>query len=105
VIVNIGAYRVPDARDQLPFVDQARPITLEEQRRVERRGGSSRVFAIEADGAAGCSEGRLRLAAGSRSLDEHGTGGQEPRLELVIGESRPVVRDLARETPLEGTHL
>ena len=76
---------IPDARIDLPLVYEAWRVTREHQARIDVHGAACVVVDVKQNLAGGLPAGGLRLAAGSRSLDQHGPGGSEPVGEFRVG--------------------
>jgi hypothetical protein len=107
VIVDVAPHVVPDARHQLPFVDEARPSTVEKQSRIHESGSPGLLVSIETNDAPGGSQRGLGLAATAWPLDEDGARRPQAHGKLVISEARKIAlcspkRGLAG---IRGTHL
>lgn len=95
MVIDVAADFVPDFLHELPLVDEPRLGALEQERRIQLARGPSCAVAVEPDGTRGAPEAGLRLPATPRPLDEYGTRGPEPALQLRIDEARAVVSDAA----------
>jgi hypothetical protein len=107
VIVDVAPHLVPDARHQLPLVDEARPSTVEKQSRIHESRSSGLLVSIEANGAPGGSQRGLGLAATAWPLDEDCARRSQAHGKLVISEARKIAlrspkRGLAG---IGGTHV
>src|SRR5450759_4929179 len=68
VVVNVAPDLVPDALHELPLVDEARPLAIEQECGVQFARPAGRLVAIETDCALGGPESGLGLAAAARPL-------------------------------------
>ena len=106
VSVHFAPDLIPDRGHELPLVDQARTIALEQHGRRHEPRRPSLVVHVEANFAPGSLTRGLCLAAPARALDEHGACGTEAGDELRVYDARPI-RDgrLNSLVGVESSHL
>ena len=81
----------PHVGHELPLVDEAGPVALQKDGRVEAARGACRGIRLQVDLASGNPPGGRRLATGAGPLDQHGPTRAEQRLELGVDDARAIV--------------
>ncbi len=71
--INRSADLVPDRRYELPFVNQARALSIEQNARVEQSGLSRSSIRIQRNSTASCVDRSRRLADAACPLDQNST--------------------------------
>lgn len=86
-IVDRPAHVVPDLRLYLPLIDQARGGAREDEVWVHRCGGLGRLVDVQQHLARGSLSRRLGLPTGLWPLDQDGTAGFQPLIQLLVNDA------------------
>lgn len=106
MIVHATSHMVPDCRYELPLIDQARAVSIEQQSRCHEPRRPCLIVNVEAH-LAPCGLPRgLRLAASAGTLDEYRAGRSEAGAELRVDDAGTVGhRPSVASRVILGTHL
>ena len=83
--------RIPQLGRQLPLINEARSLALEQQARIHLESScNTRRTIIEDHDRCGVVAPRLRLAGRTDTIDQHTTRGSQCRFDAAIKNTRPV---------------
>jgi len=96
------AHLIPELRGHLPFIQKARPGSLQQESRLHCQHLAGGLVDVEQHPGSGLLGGRHRLAAGLGAFDHHSPGGSQQLPQLGIRDPGAVGRHAGspmRETP------